>query len=184
MNRDLRYPIKYAVLELKKEGGWPDNYEEVTIGYIASKCYLVESSTIYRDDGESNIRHFVVFPYSDFTSFYLPYETNGLRLPKEDEPKYNACNNPYPVRIVEKLFDSYEDAKRQAEIQNCELKHERVSRLCVEKNQTWKDVIFKFDKKFNEDMIRCNLFESMISEATKDDVITESSKIKTLKQLK
>lgn len=184
MNNRLEYPIKYAVLKLKREGGWNDNYEDVTVGYIASKCYLVESSIKYRRDGSNAIMHSVVFPYSDFTRFYFQDNPNISSLPIEEEPRYDALDYPYPIRIVDKLFDNYEEAKKEAEIQNLKLKHDCISKLYLGIGKNWNDLIRDFEKKFEDDMKKCNLYEEMITKSTKKDKVTKSSKIFTLEPIK
>ena len=42
MSRENNFPIKYAVLELKEEGGYITNYKDIVRGYIVSKCWVAE----------------------------------------------------------------------------------------------------------------------------------------------
>ena len=69
MNKEINYPIKYAVLELKERGGWSVGYKDITQGFIVSKCYVIESSIIYNADGSYKTIHRVVFPFSDIAAF-------------------------------------------------------------------------------------------------------------------
>lgn len=61
MNEDLRFPIKYAVLELKSPGGYSTNYEDVTEGFIVSKCYVVGCEVKYFPTGEAKVTYKVYF---------------------------------------------------------------------------------------------------------------------------
>ena len=53
----INYPIKYAVLELKSRGGWLVGFRDITQGFIASKCYVVETNIVYHQDGGNSITH-------------------------------------------------------------------------------------------------------------------------------
>lgn len=39
------YPIKYAVERLTIGGGYKNGYEDVTEGYIVSKCYVADTKS-------------------------------------------------------------------------------------------------------------------------------------------
>ena len=69
MNKELNYPVKYAVLELKEVGGYSQGWEDITKGFIASKCFVVESKVKYLSDGSSKVSHKVVFPHKDYKTF-------------------------------------------------------------------------------------------------------------------
>ena len=56
MSRELNYPIKYAVLELKEKGGYLVGYKGITQGFIVSKCYVIRSNRAYNSDGSKIFR--------------------------------------------------------------------------------------------------------------------------------
>ena len=62
-------PVKYAVLELKELGGWLENYNNVSRGFIVSKCYLKKSSIEYFGYGMKEEKYDVIFPFTDFLEF-------------------------------------------------------------------------------------------------------------------
>ena len=84
MNKIINYPIKYAVLELKKRGGWAVDFEDVTQGFIVSKCYVVESNIVYNADGTNSVKHKVVFPYDDISLFEIAKSKSKETLNQED----------------------------------------------------------------------------------------------------
>ena len=173
MNREINYPIKYAVLELKERGGFLVGYQDITQGFIASKCYVVGSSIKYKKDGSCEISHSVVFPFKDIEMFKNSLRNGRRNISEKVIPKYNACDNIYPVDIVSNLFDSYEKAKMDAINKNEEFK----SNLVMETPAFWSANFLDSDlkkqyesliQKFNQNLEICNIFEELVSEATLD----------------
>ena len=165
MENKMDYPIKYAVLEIKEKGGWLVGYKEITQGFIVSKCYVVESKITYKSDGSSRISHKVVFPYDDIQTFKNSFQDGMTYLGKENYPRYDACDNPYPVRIVDELFDTYYDAKIVAENKNEEYR----SGIGVELSTldpNWIDKYHLLLQKFESGLDFCYLYEKMILDAT------------------
>ena len=76
-NQELKYPVKYAVQELTQYGGWENSFVDTIKGYIVSKCYIVETNTMYYADGKEQTSYNVVFPYQDIEAFQKSIE-NGL----------------------------------------------------------------------------------------------------------
>ena len=66
---EKNYPIKYAVMQVLEDGGWLYDYEDILIGHIVSKCYLIESKVRYYKDDENRIIHYVLFPYKRIESY-------------------------------------------------------------------------------------------------------------------
>ena len=153
MTKEINYPIKYAVLELKERGGWAVGYEDITQGFIVSKCYVVGSNVVYHSDGTNTISYEVIFPFSDISSFKNSIRNGKKNIGDENIPHYDACNRPYPVNVVSDLFDSYEQAKEAA----------------VEKNECFKYLI----KEYEESLEVCNIFEQLVLEATENMCISE-----------
>ena len=69
MGKFLNYPIKYAVQELKINKGYDSNYEDVTFGFVVSKCYVISQNIKYNADGTSAQTYDVLFPYGDIHTF-------------------------------------------------------------------------------------------------------------------
>ena len=183
MNKELNYPVKYAVLELKEIGGYSQGWEDITKGFIASKCFVVESKVKYLSDGSSKVAHKVVFPHKDYKTFKVVLSTrNSVQLEDRITPQYNAISEPYPVNIVTDLFDTYEDAKEAAEGKNKELYRSLTRYL---------DVLYlvknldRINQEYASEMELCSLFEKASLEETKDMVASYDREIdKTIKKLK
>jgi len=183
MSKEINYPIKYAVLELKKSGGWSVGYEDITQGFIVSKCYVVESNIIYYSDGKNKVTHKVVFPFEDISCLEVSLMNGSQNIGEENIPSYDACNRPYPINIVTDLFDSYEKAKIIAEGKNEECRHNLILKVAMG-NSNWKE-------KFEQRLELCNLFERLVLEATEDMNISEQlsideqeSSVKVLKPMR
>ena len=170
MERELNYPIKYAVLELKEQGGWTFGYNDITIGFIASKCYVVGSSIKNHSNGESDISYDVVFPLKNISDFKFFLKLGMLYNEKHKVPLYDGFGKHYPVTIVSDLFDNYEEAKCAAGLKNDELKEES------EQNE----------KLFLENLSVCQKFEDLVLRKTENMIITEDRvqiKCKKLKKI-
>lgn len=176
MNKE-KYPIKYAVLELKEEKGWigSADYQNITRGFIVSKCYVKETSIKYLADGSNKISHEVVFPFRDLRTFKLALRNNsqdiGLRVNEND------LHNIHPslTNKVTCLFDSYEKAKEIAEKQNVILE-DLTFNAARELNEP------TIIKEFREDLTVCELFERLVLASTEDmEVILENSNKRQLR---
>lgn len=183
MNKELNYPVKYAVLELKEVGGYSQGWEDITMGFIASKCFVVESKVKYLSDGSSIVSHKVVFPHKDYKTFKVSLSVrNSIQVEDRITPQYNAISEPYPVNIVTDLFDTYEEAKEDAEAKNKELYHSIIRHLDVKylvKN------LDRINKEYVSEMELCNLFEKASLEETEDMVVSYDREIDTtIKKLK
>ena len=47
--KEQNYPVKYAILDLKAQGGRNLAYRNISYGFIASKCYVLEKTTSYKN---------------------------------------------------------------------------------------------------------------------------------------
>lgn len=173
MSDENNYPIKYAVLELTEEGGYPVNYKDIVRGYIVSKCYVVESSIKYFYNGDSKIFHKVVFPFKSLKTLKLSLRNQNQYNGEKVTPKYDYNNEPYPVNIVSDLFDTYEDAKVQAQSQNEKLKHQIVSKIPYSvSDPKFKPTLAEYEKDYIEQLAICQLFEKLALSNTEDMNIT------------
>lgn len=174
MNEDLKFPIKYAVLELKSPGGYSTNYEDVTEGFIVSKCYVVGSEVKYFPTGEAKVTYKVYFPYDDIENFMF----NGrdvIRMLGID-----ACNNYYSVHIVEGIFDTYEEAKEEADHRNKCLKSLAIVRATFAEDTVKETIIDNFEQK----MQLCQKYEDFIAENTKGMKVTKDDRLDSLRRLR
>ncbi len=181
--KELNYPVKYAVLELKEIGGYSQGWEDITKGFIASKCFVLESKVKYLSDGTSKVCHKVVFPHRDFKAFKTALSIrNSIYIDERIIPQYDALSHPYPVNIVTDLFDTYEEAKEDAKIKNKELYRNLTRYLDIDylvKN------LDRINQEFAIEMELCNLFEKASLEETEDMVVSYDREIdKTIKKLK
>ena len=63
------YPIKYAVERLTVSGGYNNGYDDITEGFIVSKCYVTDTKVSYYNGLEPRITHEVVFPFRKYEKF-------------------------------------------------------------------------------------------------------------------
>ena len=196
MNKEINYPIKYAVLELKEKGGYLVGYEDITQGFIASKCYVIESDIVYNSDGSNKIIHKVVFPFNNIEKFKNSLRNGRQNIGEAEVPKYDSCDRIYPISIVTDLFDSYESAKVAAEEKNEEYIRNLLSKIpapspAILSIVNWQKYYEESKQKFENGLEICNLFEQLILTATEDmdiseEVITDKQKtfVKTLRPIK
>ena len=167
MEKELNYPIKYAVQELTIKGGWSQNYEEITLGFIVSKCYVINQNTKYLSNGTFETTYKVVFPYKDIDSFR--YSLSGHYHYNEEPsiPKYNYCGECTNENKVSELFDTYKEASLQAEIFNQE-KRKKIN-FCNINTYT------KLVNQHNKDLEICKQFEQLINKLLTNISITKNN---------
>lgn len=184
MSIENKYPVKYAVLELKENGGFINQYKDIIRGYVVSKCYVIESSFRYFSDGSSKTYHKVVFPFKDLNSFRVSFDNKNNYIGNRVVPGYDVDYNL--VDIVSELFDTYEEAKIEAYNKNKCMK----SRLFLDIPYSVLDSRFKqaleiCEKEFDEQLYFCQLFENIVLLNTKDmNISQEFDECRTLKLLK
>ncbi len=188
MSIDNNFPIKYAILELKEKGGYITNYKDIVRGYIVSKCWVVESSIKYFSDGSSKLFHKVIFPYKDLDTLKTSLRNDDQYIGERVTINYDFNYNPYPVDVVSKLFDSYEDAKIIAEEKNQEMKNNIASKVYSSiSDPRFKQTLSTYEHEFEEQLDICYLFEKLSLLKTENMTITESlsqnKEIQLLKKL-
>lgn len=196
MNKEINYPIKYAVLELKERGGYLVGYEDITQGFIVSKCYVIESNIVYNSDGSNKIIHKVVFPFDNIENFKISLRNGRQNIGNAQMPKYDACGKIYPINVVTDLFDSYDFAKVAAEEKNEEHRRNLLSKVPSPisarfSKLNWKKHYENLRQEFEEELEICNLFEQLVLQTTEDMNISEElstdkqkSFVKVLKPIK
>lgn len=196
MNKEINYPIKYAVLELKERGGYLVGYEDITQGFIVSKCYVIESNIVYNSDGSNKIIHKVVFPFDNIENFKISLRNGRQNIGNAQMPKYDACGKIYPINVVTDLFDSYDFAKVAAEEKNEEHRRNLLSKVPSSisarfSKLSWQEHYENLRQEFEEKLEICNLFEQLVLQTTEDMNISEElstdkqkSFVKVLKPIK
>lgn len=169
MRENVKYPIKYAVLELRKSGGASVCYKDITLGYIVSKCYVMEVSIKNFPSGNNKVSYKVVFPFKDIDikniKLALP-EDNNYYIGEKTLPSYDANGEPYPIDEVSDLFESYEEAKKEAEVKNQKF---------LEINKKSEDI--------KEQLTICQKYEKLVSLKTVDMNVTSDVRLKEVVQL-
>lgn len=160
MKKELNYPIKYAVLELKEHGGWEHNYEDITVGFIVSPCYVINQNTRYYSDGTNKTTYQVVFPYKDIHT----YKYRNIFNEKTDTPHYSLYKICLNCNEVSDIFDTYEKASIAAEKANT---NKRKSIFC--RVSEYQNLL----NKHNENLEICKRFEQLILERTANMSITK-----------
>lgn len=161
----LKYPIKYAVMEMEEQIGWYPGLNELEREYgvvanIVSKCYVIRSQTEYLNDGRSKTKYDVVFPYSN--------GKDHLVIPEYSF--YETCIN---ATTVDQLFDSFESAKAVADNKNNELINKKIGCLSF-----YKDLKKKLDALRTEHQEKLNRYQKI-----EDAVEQETSDMKISKAI-
>jgi len=179
---EVKYPIKYGILEVSEPIGWPIGSESVKRGYIVSKCYLVESIIKYYPSGISKNFIKVVFPYKDFYNFKIAYMKKIDYLEHQIVPQYDFQGSVYPVSVIDEYFDNYEEAKEVAVKKNQQLQVQKIVKDFDLTNSIDKEKYIELNNKFLEELALCQKYEDYITAMTQDMKLDQSAKIKKLEQ--
>ena len=153
----LGYPVKYAILELKERKGWADNYKYETVGFIVSKCYVLDSNIKYYRDGSQRLSYEVEFPYRNNPDYEISLK-HIYEVPNPTRDISGYCNTADTVFM---LFESYEEALLYADEKNQKLKNDICLKLYVfERN--WDEKYEKLKNKFDEKQLECKKIEEWI----------------------
>ena len=167
------YPVKYTAMPIIEQVDWSHglhklekNYDVVC--YIVSKCYLISDRTKYKENGKNEKEYEVVFPYQNGQYHHNDWE--------RVTPSFNnGCINS---NLVEKVFDTYDDALEFATHKN--------KKLC---EKTWSYLPYTEDlnkqisekiKEFDDRLSRYKLLEQQILSNTPS---LEPSRVKELDKL-
>ena len=165
------YPIKYAVERLTVSGGYNNAYDDITEGYIVSKCYVTDSKVSYHYTSEPIVTHEVVFPFRRYESFKSDLGSGVKYHETPIKPARDASGNACHAQTVYRLFDTFEEAKKEAEASNSVLwKNELVNISLLDGD--WKT---KYKNGLLEHKTRlgiCSCYERYIADHTKDMEIT------------
>lgn len=180
MEKKLNYPVKYAVLELKTDGGWDNNYEDVTVGFITSKCYVIGQNVRYYQDGSCKVFYQVVFPYNDIYNYRWRTSIGYPFTEKEIIPSFGYHGNCTNENIVSNVFESFEEASVAADVINKE-RRDRVGYYLSVAAPDWEEKYNNLLEEFDKNLAICKSYEQAICDATSDMVVTgENIAIKQL----
>lgn len=165
------YPIKYAVERLTVGGGYVNGFEDITEGYIVSKCYVANTKVSYFHSMEPQVTHEVVFPFRKYERFKL-YLGSGIKYSETPtEPTRDASGNACYSQTVDKLFDTFEEAKKEAEVANSNIWKTELMNLSL-LDDDWKAKHKRALLEHKTKLGVCSCYEKYISEQTKDMEIT------------
>ena len=165
------YPIKYAVMPIIEQTGWYPGLHELEreygiVCYIVSKCYVVGREEKYNRYGNTICEYKVVFSYGKDNQY------GGL---SRVEPEFclmnGRCNN---FTNVDKVFDSFEEAKEETEKKNKEILSKELSFIRVDDN--FNQNVSLAREKHEEVVNYYQEIESMIEENSTDLVVNDKVK--------
>lgn len=113
----INYPVKYAAMPIIEQVGWSMGLHEKVrdydvVCYIVSKCYLINESKIYKEDGHVIKEYEVVFPY----------QYNDFNKWRREIPSYNLIHgNCTNSNKVDEIFESYDEVLNYVTNKNNEL---------------------------------------------------------------
>lgn len=171
MERKLNYPVKYAVLELKTKGGFEQDYKDMTVGFIASKCYVIGQNVRYYQDGTSKLSYQVVFPYNDIHNYKWRVARNYQFDEKEISPSFGYYGDCMNANIVLNVFDTYDEASVVADSEN-ENKKRKIGTHLSLLEADWKEKYDEQVKVFEENLALCKRYEQIIVAQTANMLVT------------
>jgi hypothetical protein len=137
----INYPVKYAAMPIIEQVGFSHGVNELKrkydiVCYIVSKCYLLNNSTKYKEDGHGYKEYEVVFPY----------QIGEFKNWNRTIPNFNLINGIcINSNIVDFVSNSYEEVLQYTEIKNEEL----CRKSCITLPYT-NDIAKKFQEKKDE----------------------------------
>ena len=117
LSMKINYPIKYAAMPIF------DGQDVITC-YIASKCYLLNDATNYKEDGSSTKEYEVSFPY----------QMTHSNIWRQVEPCFNFYGECLNSIKTSNVFSTYEEALDYAQKRNEELFEQSISYLPIMEN--------------------------------------------------
>ena len=165
------YPIKYAAMPIIEQTGWVPGLNELEreywiVCYIVSKCYVVGREEKYNMYGNTLCEYKVVFSYG---------KDNQYGDLSRVEPEFclmnGRCNNS---TNVDKVFDSFEEAKEETEKKNKEILSKELSYIRVDDN--FHQNVSLVREKHEEVVSYYQEIENMIEENSADLVVNDKVK--------
>ena len=169
----VNYPVKYTAMPVIEQVGWSHGMHELeresdVVCYIVSKCFLINDTTKYEENGQSVKEYEVVFPY----------QKSEYRTWKRCVPEFNLmsgyCINSNRTKHV---FNTYEEALNYVNVKNEELFEKTCVYLPYFKIKSKKD-------EFQTKVDKCKLLEFRISKLTEELVVDKKNSINGLISIK
>ena len=107
MKYDL--PIKYAIEPVFPYASGNGNL----LGYIVTKCYVLEKNTRYLPDGSVKNRITIVYPFKGLQTFKF--------MKDKRTPEFDNFGNYRNIDYTEKVYDTYLEAKEECKKLNTSL---------------------------------------------------------------
>ena len=166
------YPIKYAAMPIYEHSGYQYGLNELEDTYdialyIVSKCYLIEESIKYLEDGNKKNIFKVVFTFEK--KGYYSYDTIVRSL-----PHYNIYGQSTNSVIVDKIFDDFESCYIETERLNREILGNKIG--CLPYNDKVGEMIKKLKTEYNEKNMEYRELEKKIEDGTSDLVANDIPK--------
>ncbi len=162
------YPVKYTAMPIFKEGCYKKGLESELDCYIVSKCYLLNDTTTYNENGTKEKVYKVIFPYQKGQDSIWERVT----------PSFRVSTSVHISSFVEEVFDNYEEAFQFASQKNRRLCKKTIGSLSYSESLT--DQISKKIEEFNDKLARYKMLEQQILIHTS---AIEQSKVKELNGL-
>lgn len=171
-NKELKYPVKYAVEELTEYGGWANSFVDITCGYITSKCYVVESTTKYYADGRQEEVYSVVFPYQDIETFKKSIEKgdNEKNIGQRRYPQFSADGSYYPIKKVTNLYNTYDEAALETNQKNERFRNDMTNPQMASYNEN------QIINEIGRNLAIATLYEQEVLNRTQDMIVNDEIK--------
>ncbi len=167
--KELKYPIKYAIMQIEEQVGWHIGLNQLerengVVANIVSKCYVISEKKSFLSDGSCKVLYEVVFPYAKGGI--------GIKVDSGDSiPEFNIYSQCINSISVDQLFDSFEDASVVADKLNEDILHHEIG--CLPFNEDFKINVEALKIKHQEIIDRCKSFENYVKKETIDMKVTK-----------
>ena len=142
------YPIKYAI-----EPVFPyASGNGILLGYIVTKCYVVERTTRFLEDGSYKERYTIVYPFKGLQTFKF--------MKDKRRPEIDPYGNYRNVDYINDIYETYLEAKE----------------VCKELNIKYFSSIFP-NYQVNEKLKEFGDFEFQVMQKCSDMEVTEENKV-------
>ena len=170
VKKELKYPIKYAIMPIYEQTGWAPGLHELereydVVAYIVSKCYVIKEEKDYLQNGTVRIRYAVVFPLLNRGKLY-----SGEFVPVIPEYNFHSkCTNSI---FVNQLFNCFDEAQVIADQANEKIFHHTIGTLLY--SEDFQRNLDEAKKRHQETLDRYKKIEETIEQKTCDMKITKT----------
>lgn len=164
------YPIKYAVMPIYEHSGYAvglyklEHTYDISL-YIVSKCYLIEESVCYQENGEKKSEYKIVYPYEN--------DDNSYSLAR-CEPEFGYNNQPTNCFVVDNVFDDFDSCFTETERLNKEIFYKKIGNMPFTEDFSKKVELFK--EKYNKKIQEYRKLEKRIEDSSSDLVVGNNYK--------